>query len=146
MWLRLRDVEEKNLSFSPPWELLTPMSSLRDPDPSLLLGDPGLLINLPRNWLSHCRGVWTHTAYLGGHSEQQITVYYASRSKGCRFPTRPPMTIGDTALYPLIHESLHVSYVPQVFSCVTQFYNIHVQKELTIRIVRGYMSKGYRCH
>ena len=27
-------------------------SSLRTPDPSLLLGNPGLLINLPRNWLS----------------------------------------------------------------------------------------------
>ena len=27
-------------------------SSLRIPDPSLLLGDPGLLINLPRNWYS----------------------------------------------------------------------------------------------
>ena len=28
-------------------------SSLRTPDLSLLLWDPGLLINLPRNWLSH---------------------------------------------------------------------------------------------
>ena len=35
--------EKKKFVFSPPWE---------PPDSSLLLGDPGLLINLPRNWLS----------------------------------------------------------------------------------------------
>ena len=43
-WPRLRNVEEKRcLSFPPPWELQTPLSS----------ASPGLLINLPRNWLSH---------------------------------------------------------------------------------------------
>ena len=30
-------------------------SSLRVPDPFLLLGDPRLLTNLPRHWLSHIR-------------------------------------------------------------------------------------------
>ena len=39
------------VSFSLPWEFQTPISSSRASDPSLLLGDPGLLINLPRNWL-----------------------------------------------------------------------------------------------
>ena len=54
MWLRLRNVEGKNsLSFPPPWQFQTPISSLKAPDPSLLLRDPGILINLPRNWLSH---------------------------------------------------------------------------------------------
>ena len=43
-WLRLRIVEKKRrLSFPPPWELQTPLSS----------ASPRLLINLPRNWLSH---------------------------------------------------------------------------------------------
>ena len=54
MWLRLRNVEgKKSLSFPPPWEFQTPISSSKAPDPSFLLRDPGLLINLPRNWLSH---------------------------------------------------------------------------------------------
>jgi len=39
--LRLRNVEEK--------KTFVLSSSLRIPDSSLLLGDPGLLINLPRN-------------------------------------------------------------------------------------------------
>ena len=45
MWLRLRTVEKKNKTF-----VLS--SSLRTPDPSFLLGDTRLLINLPRNLLS----------------------------------------------------------------------------------------------
>ena len=46
MWLRLKNVEKKK-------KKLVLSSSLRTPDPSLL-GDPGLLINLPRHWLAHC--------------------------------------------------------------------------------------------
>ena len=42
MWLRLRNVEGKSLSFPPPWEFQI----------SLSLGTPRLLINLPRKWLS----------------------------------------------------------------------------------------------
>ena len=51
----LKEKKNKNkcLSFSPPWEFQTPISSSKAPDPSLLLGDLGLLINLPWNWLSH---------------------------------------------------------------------------------------------
>ena len=56
------------------------------------------------------------------------------------------MIIEDTALYLLLHEWLHVSYITQFFSYTTQFYNIQVQEELTIRILRGYMSKGYCYH
>ena len=43
----------KSLSFPPPWTCQNPIPSLRASDTFLLLGDPGLLINLPRNWLSH---------------------------------------------------------------------------------------------
>ena len=50
--LNWRSIEKKSLFFSPSWELQTPISTLRAPDPFLLLGDPGLLINLPRNLLS----------------------------------------------------------------------------------------------
>ena len=45
--------KKKKLSFSVPLELQIPVSSLKAPDPSLFLGDPKLLINLLRNWLSH---------------------------------------------------------------------------------------------
>ena len=41
------------MSFPPPWEFQTCISSSRAPDPFLLIHrDPGLLINVPRNWLS----------------------------------------------------------------------------------------------
>ena len=46
MWLRLRNVKEKKKTF-----VLS--SPLRIPDPFLLPRDPGLLINLLRNCLSH---------------------------------------------------------------------------------------------
>ena len=52
------------MSFSPPWKLLTPISSSRTPDPFLLLRGPGLLSNLPKSWLSqrenktpHCKNI-----------------------------------------------------------------------------------------
>ena len=50
-WFDLLAVQEcrgeKSLSFSPPWEFQTPISTSRAPDPFLLLGNPGLLISLP---------------------------------------------------------------------------------------------------
>ena len=49
MWLRWRNIENR-LSFSP-WELQTTISSSGAPD-IFLLGDPRLLVNLPRNSLS----------------------------------------------------------------------------------------------
>ena len=55
MWLRLRNIGEKKkrcLFFPPPWEFQTTVCASRAPD-SFLLRDPRLLINLPRNWLSH---------------------------------------------------------------------------------------------
>ena len=52
-WLRLSNAEGKNVC---PFLLLEnsrpPISTLRTPDPFFLLGDPGLLINLRRNWFS----------------------------------------------------------------------------------------------
>ena len=42
---------KRHLSFPVPREFQTPISSSRTPDPSLLLGDPRLLISLPGNWL-----------------------------------------------------------------------------------------------
>ena len=47
-----KECRKKPLSFPPPWEFQTLISSLRAPDSFLLLGDLGLLINLPRDWLS----------------------------------------------------------------------------------------------
>ena len=44
---------EKKLSFSLPWELQTPIFSLRALDWFLLFGDPKLLINLLKNWFCH---------------------------------------------------------------------------------------------
>ena len=46
-----KECRKKLLSFPPPWEFQTPISSLRAPDPYLLLEDPVLLLNLPRNLL-----------------------------------------------------------------------------------------------
>ena len=43
--------EKRHLSFLPPWEFQTPISSSRVPGP-FLLRDPRLLINLSKNWLS----------------------------------------------------------------------------------------------
>ena len=43
MWLKLRNVEKKKIC---------PFILLNKPRPLLSLGTPGLLINLPRNWLS----------------------------------------------------------------------------------------------
>ena len=48
-----KECRKKSLSFPLSWEFQTPISFLRAPDPFLLLGDPGLLIDLPRNWLFH---------------------------------------------------------------------------------------------
>ena len=50
-WLRQSNLEKKFVFFS---SLRTPdpISSWTAPDPSLVLGDPRLLINLPRNWHS----------------------------------------------------------------------------------------------
>ena len=45
-------LKEKSLSFSSPWELQTPISSSRAPDLFLFFWDSGLLIHLPKNWLS----------------------------------------------------------------------------------------------
>ena len=36
-----------------PREFQTPISTSGAPDPFLLFGDSGLLVNLPRNWLTH---------------------------------------------------------------------------------------------
>ena len=48
---KTKKCRKKSLSFPTPWELQTPISPSRAPDPSLLLGDPRLLIDLPRHWL-----------------------------------------------------------------------------------------------
>ena len=56
MWLRLRNVEGKNIYvffLSSSLRIPDPYLLLRVLDPSLLLGDPGFLVNLPRNWLAH---------------------------------------------------------------------------------------------
>ena len=51
-YTKTKQCRKEHLSF-PPWEPQTPFSFSRAPDPFLLLRNPGLLINLPRNWLSH---------------------------------------------------------------------------------------------
>ena len=47
-----RGKKKRCLSIPPPWEFQIPISSSRALDPFFLFGDPGLLINLPRNLLS----------------------------------------------------------------------------------------------
>ena len=63
---------EESLSFLPPWEFQTPLS----------LGTPGLLINLPRNWLSH-------ESFWGGWRLQKDLCPWGFLSKvtgvGCHF-------------------------------------------------------------
>ena len=46
---------EKSLSFPPPWEPQTSVSTSRAPDPFLLLRSPGLFINL-LSYLFMCYG------------------------------------------------------------------------------------------
>ena len=50
--------KKESLSFLPPWEFQTP----------LFLGTPGLLINLPRNWLSHYHCLLSFKAMTGKNS------------------------------------------------------------------------------
>ena len=45
--------KQTKTSFSLPWERQTPIFSLRVLNWFLLIGDPRILINLPKNWLSH---------------------------------------------------------------------------------------------
>ena len=52
-----RGKKQRSLSFSPLWESQIPISSLKAPDIFLLLGDPGVLINLPTHWLSQHYGL-----------------------------------------------------------------------------------------
>ena len=51
--LKTKQCRKKKMSFSSPWEPQTPCFSSGIPGASLLLGDPGLFINLPGKWLSH---------------------------------------------------------------------------------------------
>ena len=55
----------------------TPFSFCRAPDPFLLLGDPGLLINLPRNRLSHPNISITPQKFSSVH-EQSVTIQFPS--------------------------------------------------------------------
>ena len=55
-YTKTKKCRKKRLSFSPPWELQTSISTPRASGPLLLLRHPGLLINLPRNWFSQHHG------------------------------------------------------------------------------------------
>ena len=55
----------------PPWEFLTPIS-LRALGPFLFLGDPGLVINLPRNWLSQNQNVDFIQSYVISYIQKHI--------------------------------------------------------------------------
>ena len=61
-WLPQSYVGKNSLSFSP-WEPQIPFFFLRAPDPFLFLRDPGLLSNLPRNWLSQLWWIF-HSVYM----------------------------------------------------------------------------------
>ena len=56
-WLDILSVQEcrgrKKFVLFSSLRIPDPCLCFKTPDPFLLLGDPGLLINLPRNWLSH---------------------------------------------------------------------------------------------
>ena len=85
MWLRLRNVEKKRcLPFPLPWEFQTPISISRTPDPFLLPGDPRLLINLPRNWLSKRHGNPLQNSCLENPMDReawQIVVHWVAESQ-----------------------------------------------------------------
>ena len=51
-WLRLRNIDKKVIPFLLLENSRSPISTVRAPDPFLLLVDPGHFISLPRNWLS----------------------------------------------------------------------------------------------
>ena len=68
MWIRLRNVEGEKKIFAL-------SSSLRIPDPFLLLGDPRLLINLPRNWLSHKNRCWSWNSSTLASRFEEVTYW-----------------------------------------------------------------------
>ena len=74
------------MSFSPPWELQIAIYSSRAPDPSLLLGYPRLLINLPRNWLAQEHfGHHSVIAVGGGANHWYQFLWFRLCSKGLTF-------------------------------------------------------------
>ena len=85
MWLRLRNVEKNRcLFFLLSWEFQTAISILRTPDPFLLPGDPRLLINLPRNWLSQRNGNPIQYSCLENPMDRevwQVVVHWVAKSQ-----------------------------------------------------------------
>ena len=85
---------KKCLSFFSTWELQTPVSSLKAPDPFLLLRDPGLLINLPRNWFSQffvTKCAVAHQSPLSmefSRQEWQVVCHFLTR--GSPWPSNKP--------------------------------------------------------
>ena len=99
---RLRNVDRKKkryLSFPPPWEFQTPVFSSRAPDPSFLLRDPRLLINLPRNWLSQSQDLIfkssfrVHSKYWAEGPDISYILPFP------RYPRPPPPSTSPTRWY-----------------------------------------------
>ena len=88
MWPRLRNVGEKSLSFPPPWEPQTPISSLRTPDSYLLFENPRPLSPLwePQTPFSSLGNLDFLSTCLGidclSHSILSI-IFLWTRSKDC---------------------------------------------------------------
>ena len=78
-----RGEKKKKVSFPPPWEFQTPLSS----------ETPGLLINLPNNWLTYLYLVFCKTVpYLVSFLPLLQLLFRFSEILSVSFPTDPPRT------------------------------------------------------
>ena len=96
---KTRECRKKSFSFFLPWEFQTPISSSEAPGSSLLLGDPGLLINLSKNWLSQC------DLAKGMGSLQWVREKRGNEDNKGSTPSRLPTAVG-TVVHPFpFHEA-----------------------------------------
>ena len=81
---KTKKCRKKSFSFFLPWEFQTPISSSEAPGSSLLLGEPGLLISLSKNWLSQL--IWPRAweAYNGSERREAMKAIKAALPQDCR--------------------------------------------------------------
>ena len=132
------------MSFFPPWELQTPVSSLKAPDPSLLLRDPGLLINLPRNWFSQffvTKCAVVHQSPLSmefSRQEWQVGCHFLTRgspwpSNKPTFPV-PPAFSRQIPYHWATWEAQHLYYL--AIFCMQDSISLHVTRPHLFQTLR----------